>query len=136
MKIIYDNLIFVTRNIKKIKIPNFFKKIDQYAIKGCNSLIKIQISMDSQLQSFELGSFSSCSIKLIQIPPLLTKIDNYAFGYCEKLVSVNFPENSNLKIIGENAFEETSIKSISIPSNVKKLAIVRFIIAFIFKLLK
>ena len=92
--------------------------------------------MDSQLQSFELGSFSSCSIKLIQIPPLLTKIDNYAFGYCEKLVSVNFPENSNLKIIGENAFEETSIKSISIPSNVKKLAIVRFIIAFIFKLLK
>lgn len=92
----YDVLLFVRRDIEKVTIPSFIKKIDAF-------------------------SFSLSSIKSIEIPQHVTDICENAFQFCVNLQKVTFQPNSELRKIGKNAFHIVSIRSISIPKHVIKI---------------
>ena len=70
----YDCLVFCVRDVQRIKIPNFIKRICSYSFENCEKLDVIEISEDSKLQSFSHLIFTDCPKVIIMIPPSL-KID-------------------------------------------------------------
>lgn len=112
---IYDEVVFCSRNAKKVKIPNFIKNIKPFSFHQCLKLKSIEFPIDSKLQKFGAYSVSFTSIKKIKIPKSVTKIGDNSFFGCKQLTEVEIPNDSELQIIEENAFCYTGIKSFTIP---------------------
>ena len=93
---VYDVLFYAYKNIKKVKIPSFIKRIASAA-------------------------FDLSLIEKVVIPSNVTEIGKWSFGTCQNLDRIDIPSNSELKIIGESSFIFTGIRSFSITSNVKEI---------------
>lgn len=112
-------LFFARRNIKKVAIPDFIKKIESHAFECCQQLQVVKISKDSELKVINNFAFHKSLICHITIPKSVVKIGQSAFRDCTNLSSIEFAANSNLSIIDCYAFTETQIEKIIIPSKVK-----------------
>ena len=93
----YDVLVFCSRNVKHVTVPNFIKRISSYAFYCCNRIRKIFIQ------------------------PNITHIGERAFMQCHKLRMIEIPENSKLQRIDKGAFSFTSIKCFFIPKNATQI---------------
>lgn len=117
----YDTLVFARRDIKIARIPTFIKVIGQYAFNSCIRLQRIEIPIDSKLESIEPFAFCDSPIQTISIPNNVKNIGRNAFMLCTKLNHIYFTQNSQLKNIGKEAFLSTAIDSFVIPNSVIKI---------------
>ena len=111
----YDEIIFCNRNIIKITIPNFIKKINVGAFDNCKRLQKVEFSNHSELEIIEEFAFNVSTIERFTLPSHLTLINAYAFNACIQLRVFEINEDSKLQKINDWAFMNTSIKSFFIP---------------------
>lgn len=136
----FNELIFVNRNVRSLKIPPFIKRIAEYsfsdsliecimlpvkvkeicnfAFRNCKKLRQVQFMKNSELQTIGENAFELSSIETIVIPPLVTRINDETFKFCYKLRKVTFSSDCETQAIGANAFTDAPIESITIPSNI------------------
>ena len=119
----YENLIFCSRNIKHIKLPNFIKHIISCSFEFCKQLEVIEFPNDSKLETIDKYAFCYTKIKSIKIPSSVKLIGEGVFGGCKQLEVIEIPNDSKLETIDKYAFCNTKIKSIRIPSSVKLIDI-------------
>lgn len=118
---VYDTIIFAPRNMKKVTIPSFIKKIAGAAFCECKNLKNIEFSDYSKLEIIERNGLSSISIKNISIPKHVKEIGTMAF-YCNRSMrKIEFAEDSELLLIKKLAFYQISIRSIEFPSSLKRI---------------
>ncbi len=93
---VIGNAMFISCNLKSIKLPNSVTSIGNGAFYGCSGLTSIDI------------------------PNSVTSIDDYAFYYCKGLTSVTIP--NSVTSIGYGAFDDCSgLTSVTIPNSVKSI---------------
>ena len=133
----YDDLIFVRKDITKLTIPAFVKRITPYSFCNCKNLDSIEFEENSKLQIIESRAFFLCSIESLTIPASVVSIKEGAFEYADKLVEVNVDiNNSQYKkqdglIIGKTdpknddydvlIFANKNIEKAEIPSTIKRI---------------
>ena len=121
---IFDVLVFARRDVDKIEIPFFIKKIESYSFSGCTKLKEIEFSKDSELStigkcafyfnSFKnirvpfqtkiLGelAFSSCTcLKAVEVLSENVEIKNFCFFNCKSLMLIAFPNSQRLSFTAE-----------------------------------
>lgn len=103
---VFDVLLFAPRNIKRIRIPSFIKRISSCAFEYCIDLISVEFESDSQLEIMEENAFSVISIGSITIPSSVPRIEKSCFDKCSKLKRVDFLPGSRLVF---NSFNLASI---------------------------
>ena len=123
---IYNVILFARRDIEKVDIPPYIKKISSSAFDNCDSLNAVNIPENSDLRI--IGDFSFCETKInqINIPSNVVEIGLSVFESCELLKKVNFPSNSKLRSIGNCCFDGTSIGSFIIPQHVSYIGDLAF----------
>lgn len=115
----FDVIVYAKKNIEKVSIPSFVKRIGPFAFNRCTKLKHINISNDSELTSIGNNAFSSCPFEEISIPSYVNKIGKYCFYGCKNLRRINLNKNSLL--IKQSAFAETKIESFYVPPHVIQL---------------
>ena len=115
---IFDVIFWASKNIKKVIIPSFIKKIDNSAFQKCKLLEIVEFLEDSQLVEIGNKSFYETPIQSIIIPKHVKSIGFRAFHGCNNLKSVKFYEDSELECIDFSAFSFTSIECFKFPSHV------------------
>ena len=123
----FDVLTFASRDIEKVVIPSFIRKIGSFSFSRCLNLKMVDFSENSELLSIDERAFSGSSLKKILIPNHVAKIGDFAFCGCNNLQTVLFPDNSELSLINEGTFSWSSLKRIIIPRNVNKICNAAFI---------
>lgn len=111
----YDVLIFVSREIVKVFVPAFIKKINSCSMSDCTFMRKIEFEENSQLQVIDEGSFSGCNLTSISFPNELKIVEKNSFFLCSELKTVEFlSDEIELKY---NSFSDCeSLLLISIPN--------------------
>lgn len=98
-----------------LTLPSTVRCIEDYGMRDCDALRKVDFAGPSALTEIGVGSFSGLyNLEEVVLPPSLKVIGNDAFKYDEKLVSLTLPDG--LEKLGESAFWFTKIPSIDIPS--------------------
>lgn len=82
-KKIFDVLVFVKRNAKKVTIPSIIEIIAKNALEFCHSLSSFIIPKDSNLRVIDSYAFAFSAIEYLKLPSHLTHICEYAFQYCK-----------------------------------------------------
>ncbi|KAK8898234.1 hypothetical protein M9Y10_000512 [Tritrichomonas musculus] len=117
----FDHLVFAARDIQHLKIPDSIEIIESHAFAVCESIQRVEFSLNSKLLSINDFAFYNSSIQRIKIPKNVTRIGISAFSSCMKLKQIEFSPDSNLQIIDHFAFSFSAIESIVIPSNITKI---------------
>ena len=125
-KLNYDVLVFCARDIEKVRIPSFIKKINPYSLHYCYKFNTVEFQENSQLETIEKFAFSCSSIRKIEFPQNLKKIGQDAFSSCSQLQCVEINKNSQIQIIDNNAFSWTFIESFTVPPQIKIININAF----------
>lgn len=68
---LYDSIIFSSRDIQKVTIPNFIKIIESHAFAFCDKLQTIEIEQNSELQMIKENAFANTSIDKFFVPKQL-----------------------------------------------------------------
>ena len=123
----FDTLVFCSRNIEKVTIPEIILIIKPYAFEHCSKLQKIEFSNKSRLQIIEKCAFNDCDFLKISIPRSVTKICKDAFAYCQNLNKFVIEKKSELNLIEPHAFFETSFVGFEVPDHLKILDLDIFI---------
>lgn len=143
---IYDDIVFVNRNIFAAKVPKYIKQIKSFSFEKCWHIQELKFEENSELKIIGENAFSSSNINRITIPKSvieigvcaffkckslesfelqenskLTSIPNCLFKNCLSLKDIILPEKSSLHSIGSSSFCNTLIKNIYIPSTVEEL---------------
>lgn len=114
---IFDIIIVARRNIEKVIIPSFIKKISPYSFFGCCKIKWVEFSQNSELVSIGNNAFAFSSISSIFIPKNVEYIDDSSFGWIKNLQIIEIDENSKLKSI-KNVFNNLG-NIIMIPNILK-----------------
>lgn len=96
---------------------NFLTEILTDAFYDCTSLLSIDLSNCSSLETIGAGAFMNCnSLELVNLSgcSALTSIDNGAFELCDKLSHLNLNGCISLETIGESAFETSGLISVDL----------------------
>ncbi|MGN1032280.1 MAG: leucine-rich repeat protein, partial [Intestinibacter sp.] len=111
--------IFISRNIKTLRIPDSIKVIAKGALKYCNKLTSINVP--SNLQTIEDEAFYFDTVLTMDnLPESVTYIGKNAFWGCQALAFTALP--SNLTSIEEGVFFNCNKLAItSIPENITKI---------------
>ncbi|KAK8889654.1 hypothetical protein M9Y10_034407 [Tritrichomonas musculus] len=117
----FDELVFGSRDLREVTIPNYVRRICSSAFSYCELLERVEIPDDSELISIGKSAFENTSISDISIPVHVRKIDDSAFISCYDLFKIVFDTNSELEFIGKYVFSDTAIFTIIIPKHVKKI---------------
>ena len=136
----YENLIFASRNVSQVTIPEYVKNIKPYAFDNCKDLKSIDISEDSNLKNIDTYSFYSSSIESIVIPSKfdffkkdwflgITKLNKIIISPTNKYFK--YTDESQQLIVGKNNIDDESydnlifacrdIKYALIPNYVKRI---------------
>ncbi|KAK8880602.1 hypothetical protein M9Y10_003282 [Tritrichomonas musculus] len=132
----YDDLIFARKDISKLTIPAYVKRITPYSFRKCKNL-SIDFEEKSQLQIIESKAFYKCSIESLTIPASVVSIKDGAFEFADKFVEMNVDiNNSQYKkqdglIIGKTdpksdeydvlIFANKNIEKVEVPSTIKRI---------------
>ena len=114
----FDVLLLARRDIEKVVIPSFIKRIDSNSFSNCVKIKSFEFSPNSQLSSIGSFAFSNSSISSFSIPISCSSIENHAFLFCKSLKKVEFKEGSKINVINESVFSSSALESISLPSNI------------------
>lgn len=131
---IFDDLVFVSREINYIRIPNYIKNIKPYACQNCtisddeydrrimmnnnDYSCFIEFQEESKLENIGEYAFSHSRIKKITIPKSVYSIGEGAFENCSVLESFELEIGTKLKSIQSYLFfQTTNLKNINIPEN-------------------
>lgn len=117
----YDVLVFCERDIEKVTIPIFIKKIDSFAFQYCERLKEVEILPNSDLEIIDIHAFNRSSIEKFTVPPHLTLICEGAFSN-SKICMFEIPENSELKTIEKEAFTNSSIESFTFSPHITQIS--------------
>ncbi|KAK8886999.1 hypothetical protein M9Y10_038034 [Tritrichomonas musculus] len=117
----FDVLLIARRDIQKVAIPSFIRKIGQYAFDECKQIQSIKFSSDSKLKSIDNYAFFNSSLESISIPRKVANIGDFAFSFCNQLKSIEYCQNSKLSLIENYAFSDSSLEKIFIPSYVTRI---------------
>ena len=93
----FDVLIFGKKDIQKVTIPKFIRRIASYAFDGCNQLKIVDFSKKSELVIIGKNSFSNTSISTIFLTTHVEKIGNRCFYNCSSLKKVEFGIHTRFK---------------------------------------
>lgn len=105
--------------------PQLIKIGEKAFIDSC--IKKIDIPINSQLQTIETGAFQGSYLESIYIPPLVTEISSNLFSFCHSLTKVKIPINSQIQTIRSKAFFCCgSLKKIWIPPHVTRICYASF----------
>ncbi|KAK8837448.1 hypothetical protein M9Y10_036445 [Tritrichomonas musculus] len=115
-----NSIIIAARNIQRITIPSFIKRISSYAFYNCSALESVTFEDNSKLESIDQFAFSNTRIKSITIPKNVIEIGGNSFAH-SFLENVTFSKDSKLKCINQNAFCFTQLKSVNIPPHVRHI---------------
>lgn len=96
---VFDTLVFVCRDVKKVTIPLSIKYISSF-------------------------SFFNCPINYIKIPKSVVRIENNAFNGCKLLKKIDFDEDSDEISIDEYCFRSSLVENIVIPSKKVKIDLI------------
>lgn len=101
--------------IKKIRIGNSVKRLDDNAFEGCISLLSVVIG--SSISEIGYSAFYGCTrLASIVIPSSVISIGNYAFADCTALKSIDI--GTNVTTIGNKAFKDClSIDTLVLPKS-------------------
>lgn len=113
----FDVLIFCFRDVESDIIPDFITVIGAHSFSGCQSLIKVEFSENSQLEIIKEDAFKGSGIESFTVPLHVTKICDGAFCFCNYLRTFEILPNSELQTIEKEAFFEASIESLRIPQS-------------------
>lgn len=119
---IFDVLLFAHRNIEKVTIPSFIKKINSYSFNKCERLKTIEFPSDSKLEMIDKYSFSGCLFDALSFPPHIKIISYASFADCNNLKIIEFFDNPESCLIHMTAFGVNK-SNILIMIPVKKKAI-------------
>ena len=105
--------------VEHVEIPDSVSTIENYAFRGCKSLISVKIS--NSVTSIGRGAFSDCSsLSGIDIPDSVTSIGDGAFNGCSSLNSIEFPDS--ITFISTHAFGNCSrLSSVKLPGSVTSI---------------
>ena len=122
------------KNLKDIRFPSKYIKIDSSAFENCISLKTVNISAEYILshsgnKTFTyMGDsiFAGCtSLETVTLPSNLTGIPLNCFGGCTNLQNIQLSDT--VTYIGEGAFTDcTSLKQINIPDSVTSIDLEAF----------
>ena len=115
IKSLKENLI--SKDIKKIIVPNSIESIKNGAFFDCKKLTSINIP--NSIKSIGDVVFAYCeSLTSINILDSVKHIGDYAFAHCKSLTSIIIP--NSIKHIGDTAFAYCEkLTSINIPDSVE-----------------
>lgn len=117
---VFDNLVFCLRNVEKVTIPSFVRKIESYAFQQ-SKVRAVDFEKNSQLQIIEEYAFAESSIEKFTVPLHLTKIYRSVFDSCSQLKLFDVSPNCELEKIDRDAFSSSGIKSLYLPPNIALL---------------
>ena len=117
IKSLYEKII--SKDIKKIIVPDSIIKIEHYTFCTCKNLKSIVIP--NSVKSIEYCTFAHCeNLTSINIPDSIENIKSDTFYACESLVSINIPDST--KYIGDATFIYCeNLTSISIPDSIEHI---------------
>lgn len=78
----YYNLVFCSRNVKNITIPNFIEQICPYSFNGGFKLHQVDFHNDSRLKTIDYYAFLNSLNNIIKIPPQLLTMGQVSFSFC------------------------------------------------------
>ena len=135
----YDELVFASRDVTNVMIPDYVKRIRPYAFECCSKLEKVEISPNSLLQEIGGFSFAETKIESLYLPKNVEKLDDCwcrrTFNLTNVIIS---DENKHFKydiqnniIVGKSDpakelydeiyFARRNIHSIKIPKYIKTI---------------
>ena len=92
-----------------IAIPPSVTNIGDGAFRECASLVAVDLSSATNLQSIGYRTFDGClALASMTIPASVTNIDEDAFSGCSSLTALDFAPGATLQSIGDSAFEGCS----------------------------
>lgn len=92
----FDILIFACRDMIRVIIPAYVRRISAFAFASCKRLKTVGLSEDSELFSIGEKAFANSSLESIFIPAFVSIIEKCTFLGCENLRTVKFSINSQL----------------------------------------
>lgn len=109
----------IKNKIKKIRIGNSVKRIDDNTFEGCISLHSVVIG--SSISDIGYSAFYGCkNLASISIPSSVMSIGNYAFADCTALKSIDI--GKNVTNIGNKAFKDClCINTLILPKYVSTI---------------
>jgi len=100
---------------RHLTLPATVRVIDEYGLKDCSGLVKLDFAEPSALTELRSGAcLGLYNLEEVVLPDSLRTIGDDAFKYDEKLARLTLPDG--LETLGESAFWFTKIPSIDIPS--------------------
>ena len=114
----FDCVLFATRNLLNVTIPNYVRVIGNNAFADSPNLKNIVFEEGSQLQSIGKNGFIGTKIEKIKIPSSCKVIGSDAFGNCTNLFKFEFDNYSKLEKIEESVFYNSGISSFWVPPSV------------------
>ena len=106
-------------SLVSLVIPNGVTEIGNEVFSKCNSLISVEIP--NSVTQIGYGAFKMCrSLKSIVIPDSVTEIKEFSFYECNSLTSIQIPD-SVTKIGNEAFFNCNSLISVEIPNSVTQI---------------
>lgn len=115
---IFDIFMMSIRNIEKVIVPSYIKRISSSCFADCCSLESIEFSNDSKIESIGSRAFYRCPIRSFVIPSSVVDLGEGILSDCKRLKFVEFQSNSKLCSIRNNAFYNSVFKGIIVPSSV------------------
>ena len=115
---IFDVILFACRDIEKVDIPPYIKKISSSAFDHCQFLNSVNIPENSELRTISDYSFCETNLNQINITSNVVEIGKGAFEDCSFLKKLNLSANSKLRLIENSSFSSTSLSSFTIPEQV------------------
>lgn len=118
---IFDIFMMSIRNIEKVIVPSYVKRISSSCFADCCSLESIEFSDDSKIESIGSHAFYRCPIRNFVIPSSVVELGESILSDCKRLKFVEFQSNSKLCSIRNNAFYNSGFKGIIVPSSINSI---------------
>lgn len=132
----FDTLVFCSRNIESIIIPNYIKRIGPNAFDNCINLRQVKTTSDSRLQVIENNAFLNSSIEELFFSSQLKELNGNWCPCTKFLTKINispsnryFKSYENNMIIGKSKPEQINFDTLVFcPRDIEFVVIPNFII--------